>query len=415
MIAGQDILRAVNFFKVFGFVVALLPVLLLLYELTKIETKYAIPLALAIQLYGIRYLQTVSDGTIFNIFSFAMYILTIQLLLRRHFFYAGVTSGLALIHYYGIVYTATLIPSIFFIKAVKQFVPGLIIGLMPSIHKWLYLALLAFQHGATIAGVSELPKWTLQNYLSYAFTPDIYWGDAAFYTYIATAIILIMNRQFNRLSLLLSITPGMYIVTTLVLPITVISPSVITTTLTFRMYRLLPFVLILLIILLLRTRGYRRYDGLITLLLTSALLVGATTNLTAVPQGSHRIDHNAFNALLSLKPEICEGGVIATGGTAEYIEIICRDVVVLNPPSLLATISLKDPKAVLIRQILAQVENGTLQGYSWFVLQEPIAGQWYHPEIKSFVQRLKEKIFVFGEVKYIIYNQGVPVYIIRLR
>jgi hypothetical protein len=99
--AGQNILHAILFFKIFNFTVTLLPILLLLYELRRIEPKYAIPLALAIWLYRIRYLQTLSDGSIFDIFFFAMYIFANILLLRERYFYAGLVSGLALIHYYA--------------------------------------------------------------------------------------------------------------------------------------------------------------------------------------------------------------------------------------------------------------------------------------------------------------------------
>ncbi len=181
-----------------NFTVALLPILLLLYELRSTEPRYAIPLALAIWLYGIRYLQTLSDGTIFNIFAFAMYISANILLIHRHYFYADLVSGLALIHYYGIVYIITLIPAVFLIRATRRFILGLLIGLLPSFHKWIYLVFAVLHYGEAVSGVTKLPEWTLQNYLSYAFTPFTYWGEGAFYIYIAVIVILIIrNREIT--------------------------------------------------------------------------------------------------------------------------------------------------------------------------------------------------------------------------
>ena len=414
---GQNILHAILFFKLFNFTITLLPILLLLYELRRIEPRNAIPLALAIWLYGVRYLQTLSDGSIFNIFAFAMYISSIILLLHRHYFYAGLVSGFALIHYYGIVYVITLIPAVFLVRATRRFILGLLIGLLPSFHKWVYLVLAVLHHGEAVSGVTELPGWTLQNYLSYAFTPFTYWGEGAFYIYIAVIIILLIrmrNRSITSKSTLLSLSPALIIITALILPI-ISSQLVAVVTLIFRIFRLLPLVIILMIILLLQANTYRRYDKIIVMLLVAALIVGITTNLTATPQGLYRINYNAFYALLSLKQEICEGGVLAVGGITNYMQIICPDTVFLYPPEILAKMSPHDPQAILMRQVLAQFENGTIHGYRWLVVQEPIPGQWYDTAIKPLVESLKKKRHNLGNFTYIIYNEGVPIYIIKLR
>ena len=412
---GQNILHAILFFKLFNFTVTLLPILLLLNELRRTAPRYAIPLALAIWLYGIRYLRTLSDGTIFNIFAFAMYVSANILLLHRHYFYAGLVSGLALIHYYGIVYVITLIPAVFLIRVARRFILGLLIGLLPSFHKWVYLVFAVLHHGEAVSGVAKLPEWTLQNYLSYAFTPLTYWGEGAFYIYIAVIVILITrNREITSKNILLSLSPALSIITALILP-TIPLQSVAVVTLIFRIFRFLPLVVILMIILLLQANTYKRYDKIIVMLLVAALIVGITTNLIATPKGLYRIDYNAFYALLSLKHEICEGGILAVGGTTNYMQIICPDTVFLNPPEILARMSPYDPQAILMRQVLAQFENGTIHGYRWLVVQEPIPGQWYDPATKSFVESLNKKIHNLGNITYIIYNEGVPIYIIKLR
>jgi len=412
---GQNILHAILFFKLFNFIVTLLPILLLLNELRGTAPRYAIPLALAIWLYGIRYLQTLSDGTIFNIFTFAMYIFANILLLHRHYFYAGLVSGLALIHYYGIVYVITLIPTVFLIRVARRFILGLLIGLLPSFHKWVYLVFAVLHRGEAVSGVAKLPEWTLQNYLSYAFTPLTYWGEGAFYIYIAIIIILIIrNRGITSTNILLSLSPALNIITALILPtITLQSDAVVT--LIFRIFRFLPLVVILMIILLLQAKTYKRYDKIIVMLLAMALIVGITTNLTATPQGLYRINYNAFYTLLSLKHEICEGGVLAVGGTTNYMQIICPNTIFLYPPEILARMAPDDPQAILMRQVLAQFENGTIHGYRWLVVQEPVPGQWCDPAIKPFVESLKKKIHNLGNITYMIYNKEVPIYIIKLR
>jgi len=265
-----------------------------------------------------------------------------------------------------------------------------------------------------VSGVAKLPEWTSQNYLSYAFTPFTYWGVGAFYIYIAVIVILIIrNREITSKNILLSLSPALNIITALILPIIPLQ-SVAVVTLIFRIFRFLPLVIILVIILLLQANTYRRYDKIIVMLLVATLIVGITTNLTATPQGLYRIDYNAFYALLSLKQEICEGGVLA-GGTTNYMQIICPDTVVLYPPDILAQMSPYDPQAILIRQVLAQIENGKIYGYRWLIVQEPIPGQWYDPAIKPFVKSLEKKMYGLGNITYIIYNSGVPIYIVRIQ
>jgi hypothetical protein len=97
------------------------------------------------------------------------------------------------------------------------------------------------------------------------------------------------------------------------------------------------------------------------------------------------------------------------------MQIICPDTVVLYPPDILAQMSPYDPQAILIRQVLAQIENGKIYGYRWLIVQEPIPGQWYDPAIKPFVKSLEKKMYGLGNITYIIYNSGVPIYIVRIQ
>jgi hypothetical protein len=286
---------------------------------------------------------------------------------------------------------------------------------MPSFHKWVYLVFAVLHYGEAVSGVEKLPEWTLQNYLSYAFTPFTYWGEGAFYIYIAIIVILIIrNREITSNNIFLSLSPALSIITALILS-TIPLQSVAVVTLIFRVFRFLPLVIILMIILLLQANTYRRYDKIIVLLLVATLIVGITTNLTATPQGLYQIDYNAFYALLSLKQEICDGGVLAVGGTTNYMQIICPDTVFLYPPEILTRMSPYDPQAILMRQVLAQFENGSIHGYRWLVVQEPIPGQWYDPAIIPFVESLEKKMYRLGNITYIIYNSGVPIYIVRIR
>jgi hypothetical protein len=97
------------------------------------------------------------------------------------------------------------------------------------------------------------------------------------------------------------------------------------------------------------------------------------------------------------------------------MQIICPDTVFLYPPDILARMAPDDPQAILMRQVLAQFENGTIHGYSWLVVQEPVPGQWYDEAVTTFIQQLKDEIYKLGDVKYVLKNQGATIYIVKIR
>jgi len=74
-----------------------------------------------------------------------------------------------------------------------------------------------------------------------------------------------------------------------------------------------------------------------------------------------------------------------------------------------------DPEAAEARRILAQIQNGTIHGYSWLVVQVPVPGQWYDEAVATFIQHLKDEIYKLGDVKYVVKNQGATIYIVKIR
>jgi hypothetical protein len=183
--------------------------------------------------------------------------------------------------------------------------------------------------------------------------------------------------------------------------------------LAYRLYRLLPTVVILLIAIL-STNAEKKPATLAAILLATAALYGlASSNPT--PHGLYRIDYDALKTLLDLSHEICNGGVVATGQTATYMKIVCPNTLLIYPPKILDAMAADDPEAAEARRILAQIQNGTIHGYSWLVVQEPVPGQWYDEAVATFIQQLKDEIYKLGDVKYVVKNQGAIIYIVKIR
>ncbi|MFZ8839486.1 MAG: hypothetical protein ACO2PM_11395 [Pyrobaculum sp.] len=120
------------------------------------------------------------------------------------------------------------------------------------------------------------------------------------------------------------------------------------------------------------------------LLATAALYRLASSKPT--PHGLYRIDGDALKTLLDLSHEICNGGVVATGQTATYMKIVCPNALLLYPPKIPDAMAADDPEAAEARRILAQIQNGTIHGYSWLVVQEPIPSQRHDEAVASFIQ-----------------------------
>jgi hypothetical protein len=154
--------------------------------------------------------------------------------------------------------------------------------------------------------------------------------------------------------------------------------------LAYRLYRLLPTVVMLLVAIL-RANAEKKPATLAAILLATAALYGlASSNPT--PHGLYRIYYNELKTLLDLSHEICNGGVVATGQTATYMKMMCPNTILLYPPKILDAMAADDPEAAEARRILAQIQNGTIHGYSWLVVQEPIPGRWYDEAVAAFIQ-----------------------------
>ncbi len=119
-----------------------------------------------------------------------MYLASIIFLHNQKPLLAGVAAGLALPHYYGIVYLATLLPAVMLQRGRRRFLYGGAVGFLPTAPKWVTLALTIRWSGAAAVGTADLPAWAIQDWLNCAYTPDLRWGDAAFYAYVAAATML---------------------------------------------------------------------------------------------------------------------------------------------------------------------------------------------------------------------------------
>jgi hypothetical protein len=183
--------------------------------------------------------------------------------------------------------------------------------------------------------------------------------------------------------------------------------------LAYRLYRLLPTVVILLVAIL-STNAEKKPATLAAILLATAALYGlASSNPT--PHGLYRVYYYALKTLLDLSHEICNGGVVATGQTATYMKIVCPNTLLIYPPKILDAMAADDPEAAEARRILAQIQNGTIHGYSWLVVQGPVPGQWFDEAVATFIQQLKDEIYKLGDVKYVVKNQEATLYIVKIR
>jgi hypothetical protein len=409
--AGNPI-YAIWFIKIFAFAAAFIPIALLLYEISKKDPKIAIPLAAGLAAYGTGYLRTLADGSIFNLFSHGMYLASLIFLHNQKPLLAGVAAGLALTHYYGIVYLATLLPAVMLQCGRRRFLYGVAVGFLPTAPKWVTLALTIKKSGAAAVGTAEPPAWAIQDWLNYAYTPDLRWGDAAFYAYVAAAAVLALAAKERKI-LATATSPALYVAGTLTAAFLPWLHSVAVLNLAYRLYRLLPTVVILLIAIL-STNAEKKPATLAAILLATAALYGLVSS-NPTPHGLYRIDYDALKTLLDLSHEICNDGVVATGQTATYMKIVCPNTLLIYPPKILDAMAADDPEAAEARRILAQIQNGTIHGYSWLVVQEPVPGQWYDEAVATFVQQLKDQIYILGDVKYVIKNQGATIYIVKIR
>ena len=180
----------------------------------------------------------------------------------------------------------------------------------------------------------------------------------------------------------------------------------------YRLYRLLPTVVILLIAIL-STNAEKKPATLAAILLATAALYGLVSS-NPTPHGLYRMYYYALKTLLDLGHEICNGGVVATGQTAS-MKMMCPNTILLYPPKILDAMAANDPEAAEARQILAQIQSGTIHGYSWLVVQVPVSGQWHNEAVATFIQQLKDEIYKLGDVKYVAKNRGATLYIVKIR
>jgi hypothetical protein len=72
---------------------------------------------------------------------------------------------------------------------------GVAIGFLPTVPKWATLDLTTEKSGATAVDTAEPPAWAIQDWLNYAYTPDLRWGDAAFCAYVVAAAVLALAAK----------------------------------------------------------------------------------------------------------------------------------------------------------------------------------------------------------------------------
>ena len=86
-----------------------------------------------------------------------MYLASLIFLHNQKPLLAVVAAGLALTHYYGIVYLATLLPAVMLQCGRRRFLYGVAVGFLPTAPKWVTLALTIRKSGAAAVGTAEPP------------------------------------------------------------------------------------------------------------------------------------------------------------------------------------------------------------------------------------------------------------------
>ena len=171
----------------------------------------------------------------------------------------------------------------------------------------------------------------------------------------------------GRMTLATASSPALYVAGDLTTAFPSWLHSVAVLNLAYRLYRLLPTVVILLVAIL-SANAEKKPATLAAILLATAALYGLASS-NPMPHGLYRIYYNALKTLLDLSHEICNSGVVATGQTAT-MKMMCHNTILLYPPKILEAMATDDSEAAEARRILAQIQNGTIHGYSWLVVQE---------------------------------------------
>ena len=71
---------------------------------------------------------------------------------------------------------------------------GVAIGFLPTASKWATPDLTSEKNGAAAVDTAD-PTWAVQDWFNYAYTPDLLWGDAAFYAYAVAAAMLALAAK----------------------------------------------------------------------------------------------------------------------------------------------------------------------------------------------------------------------------
>ncbi len=423
LLANNNLYYGITLYKIIEIISFLTVIILIVYLLHSSDYYIVLPLTVGTIAFGVRYIQTLGNGTIFYILSFAFFVIALYMAFKNKIILSGVFLGLSLIHYYGAVFLLSFLPYLILqlIKKKKEmfiFLLGFIIGFSPSLVKWIGLLYLVFTYSSSVSGYTEYFNFDIIYLVNYAYTPLDSYGIFIFSLYVVFSVFLFLHTREK-----IALVPLTYVIFTLITPILPIPPSikysVAYTELIYRLYRFLPLVTILFTLFSYSNKmKYSKVLHLFSVVLTIVSLVGLSSNASIIFNDAlgfalNRIDSVAFSSLISLRDHICDN--VITTETALYMQLVCPHVVFVYSPERLRHMSPHDPKAILAKKILEEYDTtGKISGYKWFVLQTPIPNQWYFDGVVELTNDFIKNITKLGRVKYIINNQGGYIYIVEL-
>ncbi|MEM1567631.1 MAG: hypothetical protein QXI84_04050 [Thermofilaceae archaeon] len=403
--SGGDLIKAITFWKVFVFTTAILVPAAILYLAARLPTTAFIAVALFLVGGGQRYIQTIADGTVIYIFSFTTLIAYWALIRNNRHTAAGAALGLGTAHYFGVVNIIIALPSLLSKNTYRKTLIGFLIGAAPSIPKYINASLkIASSQGVGQGGGAPLG---LDLAIGYPFTkdPTVEYGLLYFTAFIATATYLLFKARGYERAIALSVL--IYIATGLAVSRL---GGEAATSLALRLLRLFPIYATFFI----ASVADKMPKGLHTLTLAmSALLVVINAYLWPPIE---RITGDALIQLYQMRQEICQGQVLGVLQVTPYLETICGFYVPLAPPQYYAGFAPEDPRATLGKVAMENLDNPSKLsqlGFKILVIQRPIEGMWYIPELSALAETLYNNATRYGKIIYEIHQGPIHILIIE--